>query len=186
VLPIAEHHTTQLYISGALSCLALGALAVAFAAIATMIRGRGATLAMVAATVGVIGYFSGALVNVLVGFNLAAVAATHLSRDAGAAFLVTTFKSGFASVLLEIYAFAEIYFAPTLMAIALWRSRSVPRWLAVLFFVGLELAQQTSSAGPARVILQMAPFAVAMVLLAARIWGVGSWTTRTPTSEIAV
>jgi hypothetical protein len=181
VLPIAEHHTGQLYLSGILSCVALGALAVAFVALATMIRGRGAAVATVAAIVGVIGFFSGALVNVLVGFNLAAVAAAHLSRDAGAAFLVTTFKSGVASVLLDLYAFAEIYFAPTLMAIALWRSRCVPRWLVALFFIGLEIAEQVPSAGPARVLLEMAPFFVAMMLLALRMWGVSFWSSRSGT-----
>jgi len=30
--------------------------------------------------------------------------------------------------------FLGIYLGPVLMGIALWRSRSVPRWLAVLFF----------------------------------------------------
>jgi hypothetical protein len=56
------------------------------------------------------------------------------------------------------------------MGIALWRSRSVPRWLAVLFFAGLELAQQLPSIGPGPAILLALPFAVAMVLLAAWIW----------------
>ena len=56
------------------------------------------------------------------------------------------------------------------MGWALWRSRSVPRWLAVLFVIGLEAAQQVGSFGPVRVILFMLPFAVAMVLLAVRIW----------------
>jgi hypothetical protein len=50
-----------------------------------------------------------------------------------------------------------------------WRSRAVPRWLAVLFFAGLEVAQQQISSGPV-VVLYMLPFAAAMVLLAARIW----------------
>jgi ABC-type uncharacterized transport system permease subunit len=55
------------------------------------------------------------------------------------------------------------------MGVALWRSRAVPRWLAVLFFAGLEIAQQQISSGPV-VIVYMLPFATAMVLLAARIW----------------
>jgi hypothetical protein len=55
------------------------------------------------------------------------------------------------------------------MGIALWRSRSVPRWLAALFFIGLEIAQLMSSIGPI-VIVYMLPFAAAMVLLAAQIW----------------
>jgi hypothetical protein len=56
------------------------------------------------------------------------------------------------------------------MGIALWRSRSVPRWLAVLFVAGLELAQQVPSAGPVMVVLLMLPFAAAMVLLSACVW----------------
>jgi hypothetical protein len=46
----------------------------------------------------------------------------------------------------------------------------VPRWLAVLFSVGFELAEDTTSVGPVKVVLQMALFALAMVLLAVRIW----------------
>jgi hypothetical protein len=41
--------------------------------------------------------------------------------------------------------------------------------LAVLFTAGLEIAEAQSAKGPV-VILFMLPFAVAMVLLAARIW----------------
>jgi hypothetical protein len=55
------------------------------------------------------------------------------------------------------------------MGIALWRSRTVPRWLAALFFVGLAVAEGMGSFGPI-VILFMLPFAAAMVLLAIRIW----------------
>jgi hypothetical protein len=99
---------------------------------------------------------------------LAAAATAHLTRDEAARFLVTTINSGFGHVFLYAY-FIGIYAAPALMGFALWRSRSVPRWLAVLFFIGLEVAQQQISAGIV-VVLYMLPFAVAMVLLAARIW----------------
>ncbi len=169
VLPIAAQHAAQLYVSGSLSLLALGALAVAYGAIATLVRGRGAVLATVAALLGGIGAFCGALVNVLVGVNVAAAATAHLTHEAAARFLVTTFNSGFEQVFSAVY-FAGIVLAPVLMGIALWRSRSVPRWLAVLFVAGLELAQQVPSAGPVRVIALMLPFAVVMVLLGARVW----------------
>ena len=53
---------------------------------------------------------------------------------------------------------------------ALWRSRSVPRWLAVLLVAGLEVAQQVQSKGIVVVLVCTLLFAVAMVLLAARIW----------------
>ena len=169
VLPIAARHPGQLYVSGSLSLLALGALAVSWAAIASLVRGRGAALATVAALLGGIGAFCGALVNVLVGVNLAAAATAPISHAAAGRFLVTTFNSGFEHVFMSVYV-AGIYLAPVLMAIALWRSRCVPRWLAVLFVAGLELAQQVPSAGPVRVVLLMLPFAVAMVLLAIHVW----------------
>ena len=81
---------------------------------------------------------------------------------------MTTFSSGFGHGFEYAY-FIGIYVAPLLMGYALWRSRAVPRWLAVLFFAGLEIAQQQISSGPV-VVLYMLPFAAAMVLLAARIW----------------
>ena len=168
VLPIAASHHAQLYFSGSLSLLALGALAVSYAAIAMLVRDRGWVIATVAALLGGIGAFCGAIVNVLVGVNLAAASTAHMTQGAAAQFLVTIFNSGFEHVFSALY-FLGIFAAPLLMAIALWRSRSVPRWLAVLFFIGLEVAQQMGSIGPV-VVLYMLPFAAAMILLAARIW----------------
>jgi hypothetical protein len=169
VLPIAARHSSQLYVSGSLSLLALGAVAVSYAAIATLVRGRGSMLAIVAALLGGFGAFCGALINVLVGVNVAAAATAHMTQDAAARFLVTSFNSGFEQVFSAIY-FLGIVAAPVLMGIALWRSRQVPLWLVVLFTVGIEVAQQVSSAGPVLVVLLMLPFAAAMVLLGARIW----------------
>jgi hypothetical protein len=169
VLPIAASHSAQLYLSGSITLLALGALAVAYAAIATLVRGCGSVPATVAALVGGLGAFCGALVNVLGGVNLAAAATAHIPQAAAGRFLVTSFNSGFEHVFSDVY-FLGIAVAPVLMGFALWRSRSVPRWLAVLFVAGLEVAQQVPSAGPVLVVLFMLPFAVAMVLLAARAW----------------
>lgn len=168
VLPIAAQHSTQLYLASWLVLLGLGALAVSYAAIATLVRERGSALATIAALLGGLGAFCGAIVNVIVYPGLAAAATAHVSRGAAAKVLMTGFNSEFGHVFVYVYLASE-YLAPLLMAIALWRSRSVPRWLAVLFFVGLEVAQQMSSMGPI-VVLYMLPFAAAMVLLAARIW----------------
>lgn len=169
VLPIAARHSSQLYASGALSVLALGAVAISYGAIAMLVRRRGSTAATIAALIGGIGAFCGAIVNVFVGLNLAAAASAQLNHGVAAQFLITNFNSGPGKAFTDIYAFGEIV-APIIMGIALWRSRSVPRWLAVLFAVGFELAAQTGSVGMARVLLQMALFALAMVLLAVRIW----------------
>ena len=169
VLSIAARHPAQLYVAGSLALLALGGLAVSYAAIAALVRDRGSAVATVAALIGGLGAFCGALVNVLVYPSLAAVATAHLSQDAAARFLVTAFNSGFGHAFLYAY-FIGIFAAPVLMGFALWRSRSVPRWLAVLFVVGLEVAQQVQSKGIVVVLAYTLLFAVAMVLLAARLW----------------
>jgi hypothetical protein len=81
---------------------------------------------------------------------------------------VTSFGSGPAQAAAYVY-FASEYVAPVVMGYALWRSRAVPRWLAVLFTVGLEAAEAMGAIGP-KVVLFMLPFAAAMILLSARIW----------------
>jgi hypothetical protein len=108
------------------------------------------------------------VLNVLVGVNLAAAASAHMSQTAAARFLVTSFGSVPSQVAEYIY-FASEYAAPVVMGYALWRSRAVPRWLAVLFPVSVEGAESMGAIGPA-VALFMLPFAAAMFLLAAWIW----------------
>jgi hypothetical protein len=169
VLPIAAKHSTQLYVSASLSELALAGVAISYGAIAMLIRRRASTAATIAVVIGGIGAFCGAIVNVFVGLNLAAAASAHMSRNAAAHFLVSNFNSGPGQAFTAVYAFSE-FVAPIIMGVALWRSRRVPRWLAVLFAAGFELAAQTGSVGIVRVVLQMAPFAVAMVLLGVAIW----------------
>jgi Domain of unknown function (DUF4386) len=169
VLPIAAKHSTQLFVSGSLSELALGGVAVSYAAIAMLVRKLGSTAATIAAVIGVIGAFCGAVVNVFVGINLAAAATASVTQDAAARILVANFNSGAGQAFTDVYAFEE-FVAPVIMGIALWRSHTVPRWLAVLFAAGFELAQQTASVGIVKVVLLIAPFAVAMVLLSIRLW----------------
>jgi hypothetical protein len=169
VLPIAAAHSTQLYVSGSLSELALGAVAVSYAAIAMLARQRGSMVATIAALVGGIGAFCGAVVNVFVGINVAAAATAHVTRDAAARIVAANFNSPAGKAFTDVYVFGEV-FAPIIMGFALWRSRRVSRWLAVLFAAGFELAEQTASVGIARVVVQMAPFAIAMVLLSVLIW----------------
>jgi hypothetical protein len=183
LLAIAAKHPAQVYAAGTCAVLGLGALAVSYAAIATLSKDRGWVLAMVAALIGGIGAFCGAITNVLVFPNLAAAATAHTTPGAAARFLVTTFSSGFGHEFEYVY-FLSIYVAPLLMGVALWRSRAVPRWLAALFFAGLEVAQQQISSGPV-VVLYMLPFAAAMVLLAARIWPAASLPASQPYLEPA-
>ena len=147
VLPIAASRSSQLYLSGSLSVLALGALAVSYAAIALLVTGRGWVIATVGALLGGMGAFVGAMVNVLVGVNLAAAASAHMTQGAAARFLVTSFRSMPAQTAVDLY-FVSEYAALVVMGFALWRSRAVPRWLAVLFTVGLEVAEGMGSTAP--------------------------------------
>ena len=168
LLPVAAAHSSQLYLSGSLSVLALGGLAVSYAAIATLVTRRGWVIATIAALLGGLGACAGAVFNVLGGISLAVAASAHTSQIAAARFLVTGFGSRPAQVAEYVY-FVSEFTAPVVMGYALWRSRRVPRWLAVLFTAGLLLAEQQGAIGP-KVVLFMLPFAVAMILLAARIW----------------
>jgi hypothetical protein len=169
VLPIAAAHPTQLFVAGAFSLLALGALGVSFAALATLVRSRGSALATVAALIGGIAAFCGVAVNVMVDFNLAAAATAHITQNAAARFLVTTFNSGFYHAFSYVY-FIGIPLTFALVAVALWRSRRVPRWLAVLYFIGAEVAFQATSLGFLEVFLLMLPFVVATSLLSLYVW----------------
>jgi hypothetical protein len=76
--------------------------------------------------------------------------------------------SGAGQLFTYLYFLSE-YTAPVVIGFALWRSGREPRWLAVLFTLGVEVAEAQSSKGPV-VILFMLPWAVAMVVLAAGIW----------------
>jgi hypothetical protein len=172
LLSIAGRHPTQLYVAGTLSLLALGAVAVSYAAIAT-----------VAALLGGIGAFCGAITNVLVGVDLAAAATARTSPDAAARFLVTAFSSGAGQLFTYVY-FVSEYAAPVLMGFALWRSRRVPLWLTVLFTVGFEVAAAQSANGPI-VIAWMLPWGIAMILLAARIWQAAGQPATTPEPQPA-
>jgi len=79
VLPIAARHPAKLYVAGSLALLGLGGLAVSYAAIAALVRNRGSALATVAALIGGLGAFCGAITNVLVYPDLAAAATAHLT-----------------------------------------------------------------------------------------------------------
>jgi Domain of unknown function (DUF4386) len=143
VLPIAARHSSQLYLASWLVLLGLGGVAVSYAAIATLVRGRGAALAAAAALLGGLGAFCGAIVNVTVYPGLAAAATAHVPASAAASVLVTAFSSGFTQVFVYLYLASELL-APLLMSIALWRSRSIPRWLAALFFAGGRAGVRTA------------------------------------------
>ena len=153
VLPIASQHSAQLYRASFLALLGLGALAVWYAAIAMLVRERGATLATVAAGWGARRLLRGHRQRTCLSRPGRRGHGARAARSA-AKILVTGTNSGFVQIFEYVYIAAE-YLAPLLMAIALWRSRAVPRWLAVLVFVGLELAEQMGSYGPIVIVFML-------------------------------
>lgn len=183
LLAIAGRHPTQLYFAGSLSLLALGAVAVSYVAIALLVTGRGWVIATIAALLGGIGAFCGAITNVLVGINLAAAATAHAPPDAAARFLMTAFNSGAGQFFTYLY-FVSEFTAPVLMGFALWRSRRIPLWLAALFAVGFDVAAGQSAKGPV-VIAWMLPWGIAMFFLAARIWQAADEPAATPAPQPA-
>jgi hypothetical protein len=165
-LQIAAAHPGQVYFSNVLVIFGLGTLGVSFFAIAVLASDRDRVLAAAAGVIGWFGAFCGAVANVLIGFDLAAAAAVHVS-SAAAAFLVSANTAAAAWVFLTGY-FAGIPVAVILTGIALWRSQAVPRWLPVLFVVAL-LAGALAPPGIVAVPLSL-PFVFVMMLLARRIW----------------
>ncbi len=128
----------QVYFSNMLVIFGLGTLGVSFFAIAVLASDRDRVLATIAAVIGWFGAFCGAVVNVLIGFNLAA-AATARAPSTAAQILVSGNTAAVAKVFFIGY-LAGIPVATILTGIALWRSQTVPRWLPVLFAVGLIIA----------------------------------------------
>jgi hypothetical protein len=166
-LPIAEAHLNQLYLSNLLVIFGLGALGVSFAAIAMLVRERGSTIATVAAVVGGLAGFCGGLANVLVGYDLAAAVKGHTTASAAEQILASA-NRGWAFDVVFVGYLGGLVVATVLTTVALWRSRAVPRWLPVLFVVGVALAAP-APAGIVSIPLQL-PITVALIALAIRIW----------------
>lgn len=179
VLSIAAKHPAQLYAAGSLAILALGALAVSYAAIATLARNRGSAVATVAALIGDRRLLRGHRQRPGLSQSRRRRDGTSVSRRGRAVPGDNLQPWVRPRVLLRLFRRHLRRGGPH--GYALWRSRSVPRWLAVLFFAGLEVAQAQISSGPV-VILYMLPFAAAMVLLGARIWQAAALPASQPQS----
>jgi hypothetical protein len=165
-LQIAAAHPGQVYFSNMLVIFGLGTLGVSFFAIAVLASDRDRVLATAAGVIGWFGAFCGAVANVLIGFDLAAAAAVHVS-SAAAQILVSANTAAAAWVFFTGY-FAGIPVAVILTGLALWRSQAVPRWLPLLFVAGL-IAGALAPPGIVSVPLSL-PFVIVMMLLARRIW----------------
>jgi len=167
LLPKAAGHVGQLYLSNALLLLGFGTLLIAYLALTRLARTRGASLATIAAAIGCLAAVAGLVANVLAGFNLATAVSAHLQAPQAAEFLARSFSAKPGEAYLNTYFLGTIV-ALVLMAVALWRSRNLPWWIAILLPVTYELAA-FAPAGPIAVPL-MLPFLVISVVIARGIW----------------
>ncbi|MGO9296636.1 MAG: DUF899 family protein [Streptosporangiaceae bacterium] len=133
---------------------ALGGLAVSYAAIAALVTGRGWVIATIAALLGGLRAFAGAMLNVLGGISLAAAASAHMTQIAAARFLVTSFGSGPAQVAGYIY-FASEYAAPVVMGytrLRTWRNGTSRPALSCATGDDVYRTQSTTARGVDRLI----------------------------------
>jgi hypothetical protein len=141
---------------------------VAFGATATLCHRRsGIRLAVVGVGLAWLACVSGIVVNALVNLNVAGAVRADASTEDAAHVLFTVNTAPVPTAFLVSY-IGGLIAAALLMGAALWRARSVPRWLAALLPVSLVIAS-LAPAGPAGALLGI-PFAVAMVLISIRIW----------------
>lgn len=165
-LMTASQHGGRLYAAALLILFGLGALATAFAAIATLCGTRGRTPATVAVLVAALACVCGIAVNSLVSLNLAGATRSG-SALPGAALLLVSVNSGPTATAILVGYVGGLTAASVLMAVALWRAGAV-RWLALLLPVCLVLGS-VSPPGLVGVLLSL-PIATVMVLFARKIW----------------
>ena len=143
-------------------------LAVSFAAVASMVRERGARLATAAAVLGVIGSAGLVLVTSWLGLSVYAAQQSDLSKDAAATYLVTlTNDSGLGNIAGGCYMLG-LLLGSILMGVALFRSGRVAWWLAALFPVGVLTSCVFAPQGPPAAVMGL-PLLIALPLLAREV-----------------
>ena len=166
-LSAAASQAGRLSLCTTLFSVGLGCLGASFPAIGTLCaRTRGAPLATVASWVAALACLSGVVVNSLINLNVAGAVRANASQDAAAQVLLADNTALTPTAALVVY-IGGLVLASVLLGAALWRARSIPRWLSALFSPSLILAA-ASPPGPAGVLLAV-PFAVVMIMLAVRV-----------------
>jgi hypothetical protein len=129
-------------------------------------RPSGRTLAIIVAVLGWFTTLCGVVGNTLANYALTAAAAVHPAPAVAGAIWVSEDSSTVTNMLLILHFFGLMVTA-ALAAVALWRSRTVPRAVAVAFALTWYLADFFNAPGPVSGILPFVPFAA---YLATRIW----------------
>jgi hypothetical protein len=165
---IAERHVARFDAASLLIIFGLAAAAASFGAIATLVRRRGARFASAAAVLGAVALTCGVIANSTDNLALAEAAAVHPAATLAGRMWVHIDSSAFANTLGVLYFFGWMV-AIVLAAIALWRSRAVPGWLAVVFAVAY-IVSNFSSPGVIPGVPESLPFLAVMGYLALLVW----------------
>ena len=165
---IAARHVARFDAASLLIVIGLAAAAVSFAAIALLVPSRGATFATAAAVLAAIALTCGVVANSTDNLALGEAAAVHPPARVAARMWVHIEASALPNALGALYFFGWML-AIVLAAIALWRSRAVPRWLAVVFAVAY-IVSNFSSPGVIPGVPESLPFLAVMGYLGLSVW----------------
>jgi hypothetical protein len=165
---IATAHPGQFAAASLLTVFGLAVLGVSFSAIASLAEGRGRTLATVVAVLGWFTTLCGVVMNTTINYALAVAASTHPASGVAASIWFREDTWPAADLMLVLYFFGMLV-TVALAAVALWRSRAVPRVVAVVFAAAFYLAI-VAGPGPMPTLLQYIPFLAVTVYLAIRVW----------------
>lgn len=162
--PLMVQHRDQLMAARLFT--AAGAFLLAVAAvhyIGLAPSGRGARLLRVGAVVFGVASFCNALSQAVAGYATWTV--TAQGDDDAARYVIEHVESGLVALPLGFWSIPAFALGAVLMAVALWRSHSVPVWLPVLLVVGTALAAALAGQGFI-VALTQAPVTVAWIAMA--------------------
>ncbi|MDX6284793.1 MAG: hypothetical protein QOG53_278 [Frankiales bacterium] len=143
-------------------------LAAAFSGVASLVRRRGGAAATVGAALGVIGTTGAVLVIAWLGLSVYAASQSNLADDAKAGYIVTLLHDTNLGNTVGAPFFGGIVIGSVLLAVGLFRSGRVSRWVAVAFAPAVVFSTVFAPQGIAGAVMGL-PLIVVMVLLAREI-----------------
>jgi hypothetical protein len=152
-------------IAGLVLIAGYAALAVAFCAVASLVRSRGGVAATLGAMFGIAGSVGAIMVTCWIALSVYAAGRTNIPVDAKAAYLVSLVKTSGLGNAAGLPFLGGLFLGGVLMGLGLFRSGAVARWLAVLFPICLIPATLAAPQDVAGGLLAL-PLVVVMALLA--------------------
>ena len=164
---IATAHADRFYAASLLIIFGLAALGIAFSSLVSLMNRPGSKRVRAIALVGWFATLCGVISNSALNYGLAAAGAVN-SGTTGASIFLQENNSGIGRLLLAVY-FGGMLLTVAATAVALWRTRAVPVWLAALFAISFYVAI-FAPPGVFPGVLEWIPFVVIMIVLSERVW----------------